>query len=58
MKDIKQMSNNELTDYKALLEKNFEDIKKQITNLCKELEKIEENYNKANEEITVRQGGK
>jgi len=50
------MSNNELNEYKKTLESNFENLKKQITTLCAEVEKINAEYIQINEELNIRKG--
>lgn len=50
------MSNKELNDYKKTLETNFESLKQQITSLCVEVEKINTEYQRIEEELKIRQG--
>lgn len=54
-KDLKTLSNSEIMLYKETLKNEFEVLKVEISNKCKELEKIDAEYNKAESELITRQ---
>ena len=56
-KDIKSLSNSEIMLYKETLRNRFEVLKVEIENKCKELEKLDAEYNKAESELITRQNG-
>lgn len=53
-KNIKELSNSELTLYKMELTNEFEAVKSQINSLCEKLEKIESTYEKVENEEKIR----
>lgn len=53
-KDIKNMTNIELKLYQNTLEDEYEVIKKQISDLFEELDKMDIEYNKIENEINKR----
>ena len=55
LKDLTNISNSEIISYKSSLEDEFNKIKEQITILCEQLEKIDVEYNKVEEELKNRQ---
>ena len=55
-KDIKKLSNAEIMLYKETLKNEFDVLKYKIKELCDEIEKIDGEYKKAENEITIRQG--
>lgn len=52
--NVKDLSNNELIVYKKELSDEFEATKSKIDRLCEELEKIEKEYTKADNELKIR----
>lgn len=56
MKDIKTLSNSELSLYKKELENEYDSVKNKILTLCEKLETIDKEYNKINKELSIRQG--
>ena len=56
-KDLKTLSNSEIQIYKETLKNQFEVLKVEISNKCKELEKLDAEYNKAESELINRQNG-
>ena len=55
-KDLKNLSNSEIMIYKEELKNEFEVVKHKIKELCDEIEKIDGEYKKAENELTIRQG--
>ena len=53
-KKIDELSNNELIIYKKELSDEFGAIQGKIDRLCDELEKIEKEYNKVDNELKIR----
>lgn len=53
-KKIDELSNNELIIYKKELSDEFEATKGKIDRLCEELQKIEKEYNKVDNELKIR----
>ena len=54
-KDVKKLSNSEIMIYKENLKNSFEVLKVEISNKCKELEKLDAEYNRAVSELINRQ---
>lgn len=54
-KDSTNMSNSEIMEYRISLEEEFNKIKEQITILCEQLETLDIEYNKVEEELKTRQ---
>lgn len=55
-KDIKKLSNTEIGLYKETLKNEFDVLKYKIKELCDEIEKVDAEYKKAENELTIRQG--
>ena len=55
-KDTKKLSNAEIMLYKEELKCQFEVVKRDIKLLCDEIEKIDKEYKKAENELIIRQG--
>jgi hypothetical protein len=53
-KDCKNMSNNELKLYKLALENEYEAIKSKISALEEQLDELDREYNKAENEEKIR----
>ena len=53
-KDIKTLSNGELNIYKIELSNRYETVKKDIKKLCDEMDFLDAEYNKVNNEINNR----
>ena len=54
-KDVKKLSNSEIALYKETLKNEFDVLKYKIKGLCDEIQKIDNEYQKANNELTIRQ---
>ena len=54
-KDVKTLTNSEIGLYKKTLENEFDISKVRIEELCKYLEKLDKEFNKADNEIKSRQ---
>lgn len=53
-KDVKQLTNTEISLYKKELENEYETIKTKINKLCDELEQLDKEYVKVENEVGVR----
>lgn len=51
---LTELSNNELIIYKKELSDEYEATKSKIDRLCDELQKIEKEYNKVDNELKIR----
>ena len=56
-KTLSSLSNSEIINYKSSVEERFEKIKSQISELCNQLEELEEEYNNIETELKLRQNG-
>ena len=54
-KDCKELSNAELKLYMNTLNDEFDVLKFKIKNMCDDLTKVDEEYNKAKNELQIRQ---
>lgn len=54
-KDCKNLSNNEIQIYRENLRNEFDVLKYKIKDMCDELEKIDAEYAKAENELRIRQ---
>lgn len=55
-KDVKKLSNSEIAVYKETLKNEFDVLKHKIKDLCDDIQKIDNEYQKAENELTIRQG--
>lgn len=56
-KNCKELSNAEISQYKIELENEFNAMRDKINAMCDELDKIEKEYNNAENELKIRKGG-
>ena len=55
VKDAKKVSNSEIAIYREALKNGFDVLKYKIKELCDEIQEIDHEYPKANNELTIRQ---
>ena len=53
-KNLKELSNNELFIYKETLRNQYEALQAKIDTLCNELQRVEKEYNKVQNETKIR----
>lgn len=55
-KNCKELSNAEISLYKTELENEFNALRDKINAMCDDLDKIEKEYNNAENELSIRKG--